>query len=521
MKTEKKINKSIYSNSQYLKLLHTFHKQKKSLDSLKSLKYISSGIKKVKPSSEIPLSIKPIHCSVPKDVNLHQIFINMINSSFKINNNSSIYSPLTEEENTKRNIILNTIKSFLKKSNIQKTMASIIYLYDILTFKNKDKNGMLNMEEIGVGAASLTIKFVFGRKKEIVKILQYFEENFEMNLDINNIEIICLKYINYYLSFVTPISFMEILFINGIIFSNDKIIIDDSGRIYDLALDIIEKIMRYSNEYIKYNPLCLCACVVSFARDIYHLEKWPNVLVQAFSITFNSFENIYNEYKELILKSEIRKKNLKQNSSLIKNKIENEDDKIVVSNNMTNYKEEKNINMPESGYMRHRCVCTDLFSKNKNKSNIYKNINNKVQDREDDLNIKKVEEFEVPVVKGKKYIYKSNNISQEKFNYKRIITKNREEEYSNAPTSENSNHFHNKINPRMNFSYYSRLGKNQKLKNRLYESVEISINSSKNDFKFNSRLESIKKPNKKKIDNSQECIFQTESKPNIKRRIYK
>ena len=78
-------------------------------------------------------------------------------------------------------------------------MASIIYLYDILTFKNKDKNGMLNMEEIGVGAASLTIKFVFGRKKEIVKILQYFEENFDMNLDINNIEIICLKYINYYL----------------------------------------------------------------------------------------------------------------------------------------------------------------------------------------------------------------------------------------------------------------------------------------------------------------------------------
>ena len=67
--------------------------------------------------------------------------------------------------------------------------------------------------------------------------------------------------------------------------------------------------MIISNEYIKHNPLCLCACIVTYAREIYNLEKWPPILTQVFGVNFNSFENIYNEFHELIILTIVSCKN--------------------------------------------------------------------------------------------------------------------------------------------------------------------------------------------------------------------
>ena len=101
---------------------------------------------------------------------------------------------------------------------------------------------------------------------------------------------------------------MKILFINGISFSNDNLKDGESGKIYDLVIEIIEKIMLISNEYIKHNPVCLCSCIVSYAREIYNLEIWPQILTQAFGVNFYSFQNIYNEFHDLIFpKNKIEK----------------------------------------------------------------------------------------------------------------------------------------------------------------------------------------------------------------------
>ena len=76
--------------------------------------------------------------------------------------------------------------------------------------------------------------------------------------------------------------------------------------------------MIISNEYIKYNPLCLCSCIVSFARNIYHLEKWPQILSQAFGVTFASFENIYNEFYDYVMNLYHKKENQYDDYSDIK-----------------------------------------------------------------------------------------------------------------------------------------------------------------------------------------------------------
>ena len=291
MKTEKKHKINSISSQYYLKLLSKFQNQRKPREYIKSLKLSSSNEVSAKYHQEIPYSIKPLFCTVPKDVNIHKIMVNMMKSSFKINDNKSIYKQMSADDLKKRNEILNNIKVYLNKKSVsKKILCAIIFLYDILTIKNAEKKILTLPEEIGIGALLLTLKFVLGKKKSVYKYIFDIFPNKELyNKDINEIEIKSLQLIDYYLNYASPITFMELFFINGIIFSTDQIKTEVSGKIYELVLDLFEKIMIISNEYIKYNPLCLCSCIVSFARNIYHLEKWPQILSQAFGVTFSCF----------------------------------------------------------------------------------------------------------------------------------------------------------------------------------------------------------------------------------------
>ena len=81
-------------------------------------------------------------------------------------------------------------------------------------------------EEIAIGAMILTLKFLCGKKKFMHSIKNFsrlFKNEILNQKDVNLIEIDCLKLLGYYLSFATPISFMDIFFINGIIFFDSPI----------------------------------------------------------------------------------------------------------------------------------------------------------------------------------------------------------------------------------------------------------------------------------------------------------
>ena len=224
MKTDKKHFINNVSSQYYLKLLNKFQNQRRNLESLKAFKV--SSLNNNKTRSEMPYSIKPLFCSVPKDVNIHKILINMMNSSFKINGNKSIYAKLSQKDLKIRNSILNRIKAFVNNEGIpKKIFCAVIFLYDILNIKNEDKKIISTQEELAIGALLLTLKFIHGIKKSLFKkILSYFDSYEETNKkSLSEIEINCLKLIDYYLSYASPISFLEIFFINGIIFSTDNI----------------------------------------------------------------------------------------------------------------------------------------------------------------------------------------------------------------------------------------------------------------------------------------------------------
>ena len=63
-----------------------------------------------------------------------------------------------------------------------------------------------------------------------------------------------------------------------------------------MALIILEKIIIISNEYTKYSQINLCGGIISYCRQYYGLEKWPNILYKIFGIKEKDFENVIKEF---------------------------------------------------------------------------------------------------------------------------------------------------------------------------------------------------------------------------------
>ena len=510
MKTDKKYFIGNVSSQYYLKLLSKFQNQRKNLDSLKAFKVSSSNHITNKNKSEIPYSIKPLFCSVPKDVNMHKILVNMMKSSFKINGNKSIYIKMSRKELKIRKSIINSIQSFIKQKSISKKIfCAIIFLYDILNIKNIDKKIISSQEELGIGALLLTLKFIIGIKKSLYKnIVSYFDLSEEIyKKGVSEIEINCLKLIDYYLSYASPISFLEILFINGIIFSTDNIKTEQSGRIYELILDLIEKIMILSNEYIKYNPLCLCSCIVAFAREIYHLEKWPQILTQAFGVNFSSFENIYNEFHDYIINNK------------------NEEDKLYIN---TIYKHKSLIRLgTEKSYLNNKHNSIDRKNgseinwKNKKDENPIKNFeveyknDFKENKEENDSNLNnKYDEIDmvIPSLTDKKsFAFKSifsNKLNDNvKVNRHIIFNSNKEEDYSNAVTAENSNNYNKnyfKLNHDKNNNISPNFNEDETISN---QKSYVPLSAQKKSNKKYERWNSIKKLYQMNNDDEQKESF--------------
>ena len=284
-----------------------------------------------------PYSIKPLNCSIPRDINLHDIFYNMLNISHKISRNLAYYIELSLEEKIARTEIFQAINNFLTVNNAyhqSKIMCNVMYFFDILMNKNKDKKLLDSPYQIAMGAVLLSIKFYNGKNclsKNIINFTNMFKQQSFTKSQINIIEINCLKLIDYYLHFPSPTLFMELFFINGIIFRTDNIKNEEGFKIYNWTIKILEKIIFSSNIYLKYNPLYLCCCVTSYARELFNLEKWPQILSKVFEVNFYSFEIIYNEFYKLIIKNNISDNESKEKN--YKNKQANKDSGNEVGKN--------------------------------------------------------------------------------------------------------------------------------------------------------------------------------------------
>ena len=71
-----------------------------------------------------------------------------------------------------------------------------------------------------------------------------------------------------------------------------------------------------------------------------HIEKWPKILTQAFGVNFSSFDDIYNEFNDLILD-----KNKNDENKLNINNINNINN-IYKHKSLVKLENDKSFNMP-------------------------------------------------------------------------------------------------------------------------------------------------------------------------------
>ena len=259
----------------------------------------------------------PFPYMIQKDINLREIFnqmLNLSNQSYQ-NKNESIYIKLTEEQLFRRKIIIESIKKFVIENQITYNIFyNIVFLFDLLMARNKRNKLVTTMEKIGLGSAILMIKFNYLENRMICmkKYKTIFNNKYYSTKEVTQLEILCLMLINYNLNLPTPSSFMEIFLLNKIVFYMDYAKKEARQNIYNLIMNTMESILFESNEYIKYNPLYLCCCILCYSREILGIEKWPRILAKLFNANFQSFEMIYNEYFKL--KNKYKEMNSRSNN---------------------------------------------------------------------------------------------------------------------------------------------------------------------------------------------------------------
>ena len=263
-----------------------------------------------------PYPIKPSKNVIPKDLNLQKIFSNMLKTSQDFTNYYSFSIIDSNLENNSRRKLFKKIREYFISNLIEyKIYYKTILLFDIITIENEKIKLLDSIEEIAIGALILSIKFNYDENKmfSMKKLLKFYGENvFTLN-KIFDIERKALKIINYFLNYSTPMCFLEFFLLNGIIYNIDELNQSDYHRIYTKIENVLEKLMEESNNYLKYNFFYLTCAVVSYTRQIFHLERWPLSLKKVFSVDFSIFEKEYNTFFALREKLKEIKPNNKNN----------------------------------------------------------------------------------------------------------------------------------------------------------------------------------------------------------------
>ena len=462
--------------------------------------------KSLRRSSDItPYPIKPSQNMIPKDLNLQQIFTNMIKSSLDLSKKySSSINNIDTDINVNdfsRKIILKKIKDFFLFYNIEyKIIFKTILLYDIITIENENRKFLSSAEEIALGALILSIKFNYDENKmfSMKKFLKLYGEQVYSLSDIIAIERKALLTISHFLNYTTPMCFLEFFLINGIIYNIDNLNKDNYSKIYVEIENILQNIMEESNNYLKYNFFHLACAIVAFCREKFNLEKWPKTLQKVFSVDFNLFQN---EFRRFFIKNENNNNriydNRTYNYSNKKNNINGNNNNIFLLNfeNLENDNDNdinSNNNDSKSISSRHN------YFKNKN------NYSNKTIDRYNNIiniNINNVS---------------FNNIYNNSNKYKN---------YYNDEQNMDNNSILNRSQNARNFStvYYNNMKKNyiykynisslqnnlRKDKNKNNEDINSILNNSIN---LDSELPEIKEEVKELTDLPQKNIYNSPAK---------
>ena len=424
---------------------------------------------------------------IPKDINLSDIFNQMLKTSNEIydHRNNPMYVKLSQDQTFHRKMLLESIKTFVSQNQIKnKLLYNIIFLFDLLMAKNAKKKLTNTIEKLGLGSTILMVKFNYEGNRIIAmkKYRSVFKNKYYSSRDIKEIEFVCLYLCDYNLLFPSPIAFMEVFLLNRIISYQDDIKKESKKRINNLIMNTLEKIMFESNEYIKYNPLYLCCCIIYYIREMFGLEKWPRILANLFNTNSKAFEVVYNEYFKANKNKENNRNNNYDscNNNNISTNIDshgnisssnrNEKNKVIteikvrnpIFNNINNFnkEKEKELNFHKIGikkinlHINSRILNTIVNSEKKRRK--YKNSVYIIIDKRDKEKYFNRQEDYSFINKNKSNLENSLNNYQKSLynNYEcdnsKLLSSNNLDNYNNYKENKNYNIQNNKIEPRHN-----------------------------------------------------------------------
>ena len=235
-------------------------------------------------------------------INLQDICNRVANSSILSNGENNIYIKLSEDELMKRQYVIECIKKFINLYKIKyKMLYNIIFLFDTLIYIDNKVKVIQNYEQLGLGSTILMIKFNHEEKRNISvgKYQAFYERIHYPKIIIKEIEILCLKLIDYYINFPTPLLYIELYSFISFISKKENISPDMHYKLYNMAFNTLEKIMTTSNEYTKYNMIEFTSSIIAYCRQYYNLEKWPKNLAKIFGSNLKNFESIICQFLPL------------------------------------------------------------------------------------------------------------------------------------------------------------------------------------------------------------------------------
>lgn len=247
----------------------------------------------------IVYSLKPLKYSIPKDVCAIEIMQTMkSNKSLTIKN---AFLKMTPIEKNQRRIYIEKLKLFIICENFPYAIVSYsIYFMDILI----SKKSPIPIEHIFIGSMLLAIKYysINTRLLLLRRIQKFMKDTCGVIYtieELNQIEIYCLKQLEYKLNWVHASHFIQLLLLNGVLFNIDTLNKTDpvNSNIYDLIYTMLDTLYE-GDKYFSQDPFHLsCACV-AVAREIYGFTPWSIILEKVCSISLFQFDYCFDFVKE-------------------------------------------------------------------------------------------------------------------------------------------------------------------------------------------------------------------------------
>ena len=242
---------------------------------------------------------------INNEINLKESLNYMFKRANKIYDDYYYCNPtdinLDNEQLTNRTKIINLIKDFIdenlnyKKCNKDVILCEIIYIFDLLIINNKKCKNKTSFEKLGLGALILILKFNKLQENALIKKYKSIFTERYMTLDeINKIEVLALKMINYDIWQPNHIYYIELLYKNIFSLTNGQE--QKNENIYKQILSIIKYIMIFSNNYIKYHPFYFSTFIIKFCFEKNKIEEFQRKFLKFFEINMREYRALYENF---------------------------------------------------------------------------------------------------------------------------------------------------------------------------------------------------------------------------------